>query len=93
MSKKKTRKDGRNQLEDYLRFCKAQLGVWYNGEERFFLRKYESDGLVKFEEIPNIPKYGQRLEDIGKFRRCDLVIQPSSKESKLCKLMNCISLI
>lgn len=70
--KKKTRKDGRSQLEDYLRFCKAQLGVWYNGEERFFLRKYESDGLVKFEEIPNIPKYGQRLEDIGKFRRCDL---------------------
>lgn len=70
--KKKTRKDGRSQLEDYLRFCKAQLGVWYNGEERFFLRKYEVDGQVKFEEIPNIPKYGQRLEDIGKFRRCDL---------------------
>ena len=70
--KKKTRKDGRSQLEDYLRFCKAQLGVWYNGEERFFLRKYEADGQVKFEEIPNIPKYGQRLEDIGKFRRCDL---------------------
>lgn len=63
--KKKTRKDGRSQLEDYLRFCKAQLGVWYNGEERFFLRKYEADGQVKFEEIPNIPKYGQRLEDIG----------------------------
>ena len=70
--KKKARKDGRSQLEDYLRFCKAQLGVWYNGEERFFLRKYEEDGQVKFEEIPNIPKYGQRLEDIGKFRRCDL---------------------
>jgi len=70
--KKKTRKDGRSQLEDYLRFCKAQLGVWYNGEERFFLRKFESNGLVQFEEIPNIPKFGQRLEDIGKFRRCDL---------------------
>lgn len=70
--KKKARKDGRSQLEDYLRFCKAQLGVWYNGEERFFLRKYEEDGQVKFEEIPNIPKYGQRLEDIGRFRRCDL---------------------
>lgn len=70
--KKKARKDGRSQLEDYLRFCKAQLGVWYNGEERFFLRKHEEDGQVKFEEIPNIPKYGQRLEDVGKFRRCDL---------------------
>lgn len=70
--KKKTRKDGRAQLESYLRFCKAQLGVWYNGEERFFLRKYEVNGLVKFEEIPNIPKFGQRLEDIGKFKRKDL---------------------
>lgn len=70
--KKKTRKDGRSQLEDYLRFCKAQLGVWYNGEERFFLHKYEKNGQVLFEEIPNIPKFGQRLEDIGKFKRCDL---------------------
>lgn len=70
--KKKTRKDGRSQLEDYLRFCKAHLGVWYNGEERFFLRKYEIDGQVKFEEIPNIPQYGQRIEDIGKFKRKDL---------------------
>ena len=70
--KKKTRKDGRSQLEDYLRFCKAQLGVWFNGEERFFLRKFEVDGQVKFEEIPNIPQYGQRIEDIGMFRRKDL---------------------
>ena len=35
--KKKNRKDGRSQLEDYLRFSKAQLGVWFNGEERFFI--------------------------------------------------------
>ncbi len=70
--KKKNRKDGKSQLEDYLRFCKAQLGVWFNGEERFFLKKYEKDGMVYFQEIPNIPKYGQRLEDIGKFKRCDL---------------------
>ncbi len=70
--KKKNRKDGRTQLEDYLRFCKAQMGVWFNGEERFFIRKYEKDGKVMFSEIPNIPQYGQRLEDIGKFKRCDL---------------------
>lgn len=77
--KKKTRKDGRSQLEDYLRFCKARLGVWYNGEERFFLRKYEKDGKVMFEEIPNIPKYGQRLEDIGKFKRKDLKVTHNLK--------------
>jgi len=70
--RKKNRKDGKTQLQDYLRFSKAFLGVWFNGEERLFLRKIEKDGRIEFEEIPNIPKYGQRVEDIGKFRRKDL---------------------
>lgn len=70
--KKKNRKDGKTQLQDYLRFSKAFLGVWFNGDERFFLRKVEKDGRIEFEEIPNIPQYGQRVEDIGKFKRKDL---------------------
>lgn len=70
--KKKNRRDGKGQLEDYLRLSKANLGVWFNGEERLFLRKFEKDGQVKFEEIPNIPVAGQRIEDIGKFRQKDL---------------------
>ena len=70
--KKKNRKDGRSQLEDYLRFSKASLGVWFNGEERFYLRKVEKNGTVSFKEIPNIPRYGERLEDIGLFKRKDL---------------------
>ena len=70
--KKKNRKDGKSQLQDYLRFSKAFLGVWFNGEQRLFLRKLEQDGKIQFEEIPNIPRYGQRVEDIGKFKRKDL---------------------
>jgi len=70
--KKKNRKDGKAQLQDYLRFSKASLGVWFNGDERLFLRKIEKAGKIEFEEIPNIPQYGQRVEDIGKFRRKDL---------------------
>jgi len=70
--KKKNRKDGRSQLEDYLRFSKAYLGVWFNGEERLYLHKTEKNGKILFEEIPNIPRYGERLEDIGKFKRRDL---------------------
>ena len=61
--KKKNRKDGRSQLEDYLRFSKAYLGVWFNGEERLYLQKIEKDGKILFEEIPNIPRYGERVED------------------------------
>ena len=70
--KKKNRKDGKTQLQDYLRLSKAFLGVWFNGDERLFLRKNEKAGKVIFEEIPNIPRYEQRVEDIGKFKRKDL---------------------
>lgn len=70
--KKPDRKDGRDQLEDYLRLSRANLGVWTNGEERLFLRKREAEGTVTFEEIPNIPRYGQRVEDVGLFKRADL---------------------
>lgn len=70
--KKKTRKDGKGQLEDYLRFSKANLGVWFNGDERLFLRKYEKDGQIIFEEIPNIPIAGQQIGDIGRFKLKDL---------------------
>ena len=70
--KKKNRKDGKSQLEDYLRFSKANLGVWFNGEERLYLQKIEKSGKILFEEIPNIPRYRERIEDIGKFKRKDL---------------------
>ena len=70
--KKKSRKDGKTQLQDYLRFSKAMVGVWFNGEERLFLQKHERDGKIEFTELPNIPRYGERVEDIGKFRRIDL---------------------
>lgn len=70
--KKKNRKDGRSQLEDYLRLSKAPLGVWFNSNEVLYLRKYETDGKVLFEEIPNIPLFGQRVEDIGLFKRGEL---------------------
>lgn len=70
--KKKNRKDGITQLQDYLRFSKASIGVWFNGEERSFIRKYENNGLVEFTELPNIPKFGQRVDDIGQFKRGDL---------------------
>lgn len=70
--KKKTRNDGFTQLQDYLKFSNAYLGVWFNGNQRIFLKKIEKAGKVHFEEIPNIPMKGQRLEDIGKFKRKDL---------------------
>lgn len=70
--KKKRRKDGREQLEDYLRLSRASLGVWTNGEERLFLRKVETTTGIGFEEIPNLPRYGERIEDVGLYARRNL---------------------
>ena len=70
--KKRNRKDGKTQLQDYLRFSKSEVGVWFNGSERLYLRKIEREGKIEFAELPNIPRYGERVDDIGKFRRREL---------------------
>lgn len=70
--KKKNRKDGKTQLESYLTLSNAKCGVWFNGEEKLFIRKIIENGGIKFVEIPNIPRFGERLEDVGRFRRRDL---------------------
>ncbi len=72
-NKKKTRKDGRDQLEDYLKFCEAVVGVWYNGIEMLCIRKIEKSGNIHFEEIGDLPKFGQKISEIGKYQRKDLV--------------------
>lgn len=72
--KKKNRKDGRSQLENYMTLSKAQLGVWFNGEERLYLyKKNEENGHVIFQEIPNIPKFGESIDNIGALKRKDLI--------------------
>ena len=45
------------------------LGVWFNGSERLYIRKIEGNGHIDFAILPNIPKYGQRIEDIGQYTR------------------------
>lgn len=72
--KRPNRKDGRSQLEDYLRFSTSRIGVWFNGNEKLFLKKAEAKGKIYFEEIPNIPKFGERLEDVGLYKRKDLLV-------------------
>lgn len=70
--KKPNRKDGRRQLEIYMQLSKARLGVWYNGDQKLCLLKKVANNGITFEEIPNIPEYGERIEDVGKYRRKDL---------------------
>ena len=71
-NKRENRNDGRKQLEIYLKFSDASIGVWFNGKESLYLKKIEQSGNISFIEIPAIPKYKEKLEEIGKYRRRDL---------------------
>jgi type I restriction enzyme M protein len=71
--KKKERKDGEHQLRLYMDMSAAEVGVWFNGGEHLYLRKiHHKDGSRTYEPLPNIPRKGQRIEDIGLYKRKDL---------------------
>ncbi|QIF01654.1 N-6 DNA methylase [Roseimicrobium sp. ORNL1] len=76
--KKKTEKDGVAQLKLYLDMCQAEVGVWFNGSSHKYLRKvYDRKGGRTYQVLPNIPRFGQRIDDIGLYQRKDLV-KPSN---------------
>lgn len=76
--KRRNRKDGTEQLKRYLDMSNADIGIWFNGEDHWYVRKvFRQDGTRVFETLPNIPRYGQRVEDIGLYRKKDLV-KPSN---------------
>lgn len=71
--KKKERKDGEHQLRLYMDMSPAEVGVWFNGKEHLYMRKiFHKDGRRTYETLPNIPRKGQRIQDIGLFARKDL---------------------
>jgi type I restriction enzyme M protein len=64
---------GLRQLKIYMDLSPANVGVWYNGKDHAYIRKVQKiDGTLDYVEMPNIPKRGQRIEDIGQFKRKDL---------------------
>lgn len=86
--KKKTRKDGVAQLKLYLDMSPAEIGVWFNGDEHEYLRKiHHKDGARTYVPLPSIPRFRQRIEDIGLFRRKDLT-KPSNLKAVFRDLRN-----
>ncbi len=72
--KSKTRKDGIEQLKSYLGVSEAVIGVWFNGNEHVYLwKKVTGDFKNYYEELPSLPRKGQRVEDIGKYKKKDLI--------------------
>jgi len=73
--KQPERKDGRRQLDIYLNLVPSvELGVWFNGKGHLYLWKVRNPKTKKWEwkEIPDLPKKGQRIQDIGLYKRKDL---------------------
>lgn len=71
--KEPERKTGVAQLKLYMDMSPAEVGVWFNGQEHEYLRKIvHKDGRRTYEPLPNIPRFGQRIQDIGLFKRKDL---------------------
>lgn len=52
----------------------AQIGVWFNGNEHLYLRRVpDKDGVFKFQDISQIPKYQQPISSIGRIKQKDLI--------------------
>lgn len=78
--KKAHEKDGISQLKDYMTLSSAEFGVWYNGSDTpIYLQKILSKNGIDFKQIPNIPKNGENVEDIGRYKRKDLIVPHNLK--------------
>jgi type I restriction enzyme M protein len=61
------------QLKLYLEMSPAIIGAWFNGESHAYIQKVRHrDGHIEWKPLPNIPRKGQRVEDIGLYKRKDL---------------------
>jgi type I restriction enzyme M protein len=69
-NKREERTDGLEQLQSYLSPTKASFGVWYNGRATDWMRSLDEPPY--FRPIPDIPKFEQSLEDVGRYQKADL---------------------
>lgn len=86
--KSSDRKEGVGQLQSYMAACpNAAYGMWTNGLERFCYRKVESKGKILFEEIPDLPSFGQ-TEDEAERPQFDQ-LKPASSDALLFAFRRC----
>lgn len=61
------------QLEIYMSLSDAEIGIMFNGVDSLYLRKIRSESGDVFERIPAIPKYGEKLDEIGLYKKSNLI--------------------
>ncbi len=62
--------EGLDQLMSYMSPTRAAFGVWFNGVGTEYRSSHGE--APYFRKIPDIPKYGQSLEDVGRYKKSDL---------------------
>lgn len=86
--KSNDRKEGVGQLHSYLSSSpNAQYGMWTNGLERFCYRRVNKDGQWDYEEIPDLPSYGQTPDEAERPRFDQL--KPASSGALLFAFRRC----
>lgn len=86
--KSSDKKEGVGQLQSYMAACpNVDYGMWTNGIERFCFRRIEKKGDVTFEEVPDIPQFGQEEEydDRPRFDQ----LKPASSDALLFAFRRC----
>ena len=69
--KRKDRKDGKEQLISYVNSTTAEFAVWFNGKEIAYYQRFR-EPRHEFIDIPDIPKLGESIEDVGKYYKKQL---------------------
>ena len=64
---------GKGQLKSYMTATSAVWGAWTNGSEIEYYCKPHGQSSIYGDRLNNIPVRGQRLEDVGRLTRKDLV--------------------
>lgn len=82
------RKEGVGQLHSYMAACLTCIyGMWTNGLERFCYRKVENKGKLVFEELPDLPSYGQSGDEAE--RPTFDQLKPASSDALLFAFRRC----
>ena len=67
-TKKKDEKEGVEQLWSYMAATTATFGTWTNGSQILYFYKNLSQSN-RFDELPDIPKYKESVDAIGKYNK------------------------
>lgn len=82
------RQEGVGQLQSYMAASpNARYGMWTNGSERYCYRRVEKDGSVSFEDLADIPSFGQTEDEAE--RPKFTALKPASSDALLFAFRRC----